>query len=382
VKEGKAKFALHTPHPYGYDPAKDMASEDQNGREFVAKGEPKLDYLSVESGKAGLVELSYEGVSGADIFFKLDKPGLAEIKVVDVAANPLILEIKAKAEEKFAETKLKACFGSADGTVGAELGLVVLGPLAYSATYIRVEDPGNPETKLTTAMTCAKLQAEINRLYKPGVASWTIEGTDSITEIGYDIIKNGSLDLEPGMDSEEWLKILDKCDEEKHTLVHVHDLRWSYFLTKGTKAEDTVLHIKDYGGSLVFIGNIGYTIEDGAGNSASIKVKSVDKAKLEVTLEDPIGVEFKLTDKPALIWPLGGLGGNPTVISDVGSPENLIIYAAHELGHAQCGYKDLVEKAAIMYGGSDTGEVLRYRPIERYYHPGESESQWKIMKGR
>jgi hypothetical protein len=70
------------------------------------------------------------------------------------------------------------------------------------------------------------------------------------------------------------------------------------------------------------------------------------------------------------------------VISDVGTPADLIIYAAHELGHAQCGFKDIVERAAIMFGGSETGENLRYRPIEKFYYAGESESQWKIMKGR
>ena len=254
--------------------------------------------------------------------------------------------------------------------------------MEYAATYIRVEDPGNAKTKLTTAMTIAKLESEINRLYKPGAGTWKIKGVDATTEIGYDIIKNGSLDLEPQIESEEWKKVLEKCDLTQHTLVHVHDLRWSYFLTKDVKATDTVLHIKDYGGSLAFIGNNNYSIEDGAGNSAGIKVKSLDKAKLEITLDAAIGTAFKLTDKPALIWPLGGLGGNPTVISDVGTPADLIIYAAHELGHAQCGFKDIVERAAIMFGGSETGENLRYRPIEKYYYAGESESQWTIMKGR
>lgn len=382
VKDGKAQFAPHAKHPFGYDAAQDMPSEDNNGKQSTVKGEPKLDYLSIKSGKAGLVELSYEGVTGAEIFFKFDKPDLAEIKVHDATSNPLIVEIAAKAEVKVTETKMKACFGSADGTVGAELGLVVLGALQYKATYMRIEDPGSAHTKLTTAMNIAKLESEINRLYRPGAATWKIEGEDTTTEIGYDVIKNGILDLEPGIDSEEWKKILAKCNLKKHTLVHVHDVRWSYFLTKDVKATDTVLHIKNYGGYLDFVGNNDYTIEDGAGNSAAIKVKSMDQAKLEITLEAAIGTVFKLTDKPALIWPLGGLGGNPTIISDVGSPESLIIYAAQELGHAQCGFDDIVERAAIMFGGSETGENLRYRPIEKFYHAGESESQWKIMKGR
>lgn len=74
-----------------------MPSEDNNGEQTIVKGEPKLDYLSVESGKVGLVELSCEGVTGAEIFLKLDKPDLAEIKVQDATANPLIVEITAKA---------------------------------------------------------------------------------------------------------------------------------------------------------------------------------------------------------------------------------------------------------------------------------------------
>src|SRR5687768_17965890 len=57
------------------------------------------------------------------------------------------------------------------------------------------------------------------------------------------------------------------------------------------------LHIKDYDGYLAFIGNNDYTIEDGAGNSAAITVKSMDKSKLEITLEASIGTAFKLDRK-------------------------------------------------------------------------------------
>lgn len=35
-----------------------------------------------------------------------------------------------------------------------------------------------------------------------------------------------------------------------------------------------------------------------------------------------------------------------------------------------------------MFGGSETGENLLYRPIGKFCYPGESESQWTIMTGR
>jgi flagellar motor protein MotB len=381
VKDGKAWFQPHADHPFGYDKHGKFEAEDQNGAVMDCKGEPELDYLSVESGKTGLVELRYDVVEGKEIFFHVEDGGSATINVKDASASPLVLEVVAsKAEKNFLETKILARQNSPDGPLLGELGLVILAPKSYAATYFRIEDPANPDTKLTTALTVAELNGEMNKLYRPGVAEWKIGGEDKVTEIGYDLIKNGSLDLEPGVKSKELKKIIKGLPDEGVNIIHVHELRWSYFLAKSAKADDTVLTLKDYGGSLDFIGTITYNVEDGAGNSVAIEVASVDKAKCEITLSGPIGVEFKLADSPALIWPLGGLSGNPTLISDIGSQEDLIIYAAHELGHTLADFFDLVEKENIMYGGASTGKGLRHRPIPRYYSTDENEEQWKHMR--
>lgn len=379
-KVGTAVFQAHKDHPFGYDKHGKMEAEDQNGDPVDFKGEPELDYLSVEAGKKGLVELRYEKMDAKDIVLILKDASKGTVSIKDPTAKPLVVEVNINASKSIAETSIETHFGSPDGPLLSEIGLVILPPLEFMVKYIRVEDPKNPKTKLTTSMTKDELQEGLNTLYTSGAAKWKITGEDAVTELEYDIVKNGSVDLEPGIESVEEKKLKSLCEDKGTTILHVHDLRWSYFLTKTVKPEDTVLHVKDYGGYLDYIGLNTYTIEDGAGNSTSIEVASVDKAKFEVTLTAPIGVEFKLVDSPALLWPLGGLSGNPTWVSDIGTKEDLIIYSAHELGHTLAKFDDIVEKENIMFGGYSTGKGLRHRPIPKYYHPDQSEAQWTRMR--
>lgn len=45
-------------------------------------------------------------------------------------------------------------------------------------------------------MTVTPMQEEMKRLYNPGSALWEIEGKDSVSEIEYETVKNGSLDID------------------------------------------------------------------------------------------------------------------------------------------------------------------------------------------
>lgn len=380
VKEGKAQFSPHDNHSFGFDRHGEVKGEDQNGTAIVHKGVPAIDYLSIEAGKVGLVELDYAKIEGKEIVLSLKDSSRGKAIVKDPSANPLIVEIESTLDTEIRETILRATAGTADGPLMAELGLVMLPALVLTANYYRVEDPKSPDTKLTTALTKAELESGLNKFYRAGAAKWVIGGQDSIKKIGYDTIRNGSLDLEPGKDSDELAKLLSGLPKVGTNIVHVHDLRWSFFLAESVAADAQVITIKDYGDSFDFIGLNSYAIEDGAGNRVQIQVVSVDKAKNQVKLSNSIGTAFELSDSPALIWPLGGLSGNPTLVSDIGSQEDLIIYSAHELGHTLAGFDDLVETANVMFGGYSTGKGLRHRPIPKYYYPDKNEAQWKLMR--
>jgi hypothetical protein len=162
----------------------------------------------------------------------------------------------------------------------------------------------------------------------------------------------------------------------------VHDLKWSFYLAADAGAKDTKITLKKYGRFLDFIGQQLFTLEDKNGKTVDVFVESVDVKSGEVTLTGPLGVDLKVSDKAALNWPLGGLSGNPTLVSDVGSQTDLINYIAHELGHTICGFSDVVEIQNFMFGAFSQGESLRGRPIPKFYYPDKKEKQWSTMRGK
>lgn len=377
----KVLFQKNEKHPWGYDEAGEISSIDHNENSIQFKSDEKADRIGIEANQIGLIDVHYQGIAGAKLFFTAKDPSTCTFKIKDANQNPIVLEIHAK-KVNFKETRIEARIGSLSGPIAAEIDLTIMKKVTFEAEYFRVVDPGSAGTKLKTALTTAKLQEEMNRLYKPGAVEWKIHGAGKEISSKYDIIKNGSLDLEPGEDSEEYKQLVADCKSDHVPVIHVHDLRWSYFLAADAGKKDKKIKIKDYGGYLDFIGTNNYVLEDSAGNSVMIKIKSVDVAKAEFELEAPLGVDLKVADKAALIWPLGGLSGNPTLVSDVGGVNDLVIYIAHELGHTKAEFKDIVEIENIMFGGPSTGEGMRGRAIPMYYYPDKKEKQWSTIPGR
>jgi hypothetical protein len=112
---------------------------------------------------------------------------------------------------------------------------------------------------------------------------------------------------------------------------------------------------------------------------------NVDELTADITLSAPIGETFLVSDKSAIIFPLAGLSGDPTLISesDIGSITELYNVIAHELGHTCGNLKDVSETGNIMYGIAQSGVpplTFRRRGVELYYDPSKKEEQWLAVK--
>jgi hypothetical protein len=374
----KALFMKNDKHAWGYDTWEPIATEDHNGKTGEFNPEEKYDRLSVESTQVGLVDFHYQGVDGKKLFFKIKDASICEVKPKDAGKNPIVLEIRAK-ELIFGETLVEARLGSLSGPIAAVIGVTVLKSAVYEANYIRVVDPDSQKTRLKINATPAIIQNALNRFYKSGVSTWKIGGPGKDIQCKYDIRRNGVLDLEPGVESEELKKINEVCTSKVLPIIHVHDLRWSFYLAADAGPKDTRINLKQYGEYLDYIGLNSYLLEDRNGKSTVIHVKAIHHATAEIELTGPLGIELKVSDKSALIWPLGGLSGNPTLITDVGSLDTLLIFAAHELGHSHAGFYDIAEVDNIMFGGASTGKNLRGRRLPMFYYPGRMESQWSQL---
>jgi len=375
-------FSYEASHSWGYDAYQKIACRDKDKKKSEPQPGPAIDFVSIKKGQVGKVKVSLGGAKPADVFFKSSKDAVCIPKVLQPTANPYVLEIEAKAKDKDS-AEIEARIGSAAGPIVAKVGVVVLKEVFYQAELFRVKDPKSKKTALKVPFKAADLEKSLNNYYKQGVAVWSFTGGGSETEVEYDLVKNGALDLEPGITSDEEKKIIAACVSAKTRVIYIHDLRWSYYLAADTAKTDTKIKIKNYGTTnLGYIGKVNYKIVDAKGRKVTIKVKNVDTATGEVELTKAIGKKFKTADKAALIWPLGGLAGNPLWVKDVGSLSDITNFIAHELGHEVGDLLDLCEINNLMFGGGETGKKLRHRPIPKYYTPAENEEQWKTMKGR
>jgi len=373
-------FSSEPAHPWGYDAYGEMKSLDSDNNETKPKPEPKMDFVAVQRNKVGKVKVTLGGAAPADIFFKSTKTAAFLPKVEQPTSASYVLEIDGKDP---GEGELEAHLGSTGGPLLAKIGVVVLKELSYKAELFRVKDSKSASTALKQTFTGADVTPKANKYYQLGVAELDVSGGAAEVDIEYDLIKNGALDLEPGKTTDEQKKIMAKCTSTRSRVVYVHDLHWSYYLASDAGKDDTHLTIKNYGTAyLGYIGKKAYRIEDGAGHSATVTVKSVNTSTGRVELTAKIGTDFKASDKAALIWPLGGLSGDPLWVKDVGSVDDLANYIAHELGHQLAGLSDVCEVDNFMHGGSNTGSKLRHRKIAQYYKPTATEEQWKKMTGR
>ena len=374
-------FSKEATHAWGYDAYEDIPCQDGDGKAIapVPKPDPKYDFLSVKKSSTGKVKADITGCVPEDVFYVSVKDSIAKPAVNQPGAASEILEVNGGIGGKN-ETVIEARLISAKGPLVARLGVMVLSQLVYKAEFFRVKDSTSASTALSATPAAADLTTECNKYYSAGVSDWQITGGTSELDIPYDIIKNGALDLEPGVVTSEQKKIMDTCKSSKTRVVYVHDLHWSYYLAADAASTDATLTIKNYGTTyLGYIGKKAYTIQDSKGNTASVTVTAVNTSTGVVTLSAAIGTAFKKADKAALIWPLGGLSGDPLWVKDVSDIPN---YVAHELGHTLAELGDIAEVDNIMFGGSNTGSKLRRRALPLYYTPATNEEQWKKMKGR
>jgi len=380
-------FSQDTGYVGGFDTFEEIAGMDQNGSPTTEKIEKEYSIISVESGKTGSVKFEVKGALKEDIYFTCDVDSIAKPADEQPSSLSGALTINAKAKDK-AETVLNARYKSKTGAIVGKLGVVVLKKVTYQAELFRVKDPSSAQTALTlSAVTGDSVSNKVKQYYSQAISELSISGGSSEVDCDYDSnaksTNNGCLDLEPGKTSAEEKLIKSKCISTKQVIAYVHKLRWSYYLREDAKIGATVVKIKNYGeGYLGYIGKNEYKIEDTDGNSITIKVKEIDPKTGNITLENALTVDPTVAKKAALIWPLGGLGGNPVWVSDVGTEDDFANYCAHELGHRLVGWSDVCEVDNVMYGGPSTGSRIRHRPIMNYYKTSENSTQWLTMKKR
>lgn len=381
-------FAQDPAHNGGYDKWETFPGLDRNGAATSEKPDPKHDIVGIEKSKEGTVGFTIKGGVATDIVFTSDSDAIAKPKTEQPAAVSGTHTLVAGAKNKD-ETILNARVGSKTGPIIAKLGVVVLKLVKYEAEFFRVQDSNSAGTTLTlTTVTGAKLNTGAKTYYEQAVAELKVTGGATIKDVHYDShatksTKNGALDLEPGKTSGEERIIMAACVSSKTRAVQVHSLRWAYYFAANANAGDTKIKIKNYGKTyLGYIGTKNYTIVDTAGNTETIRVTAVNKNTGWIDIQTGLTHSYKTSDKALLIWPLGGLSGNPVWVSDKGSEAALTNYVVHELGHQVAGWNDVCETNNFMHGGSNTGALLRHRPIKKYYTPASTQAQWKDMNGR
>lgn len=380
---GAVLFSAEPSHSWGFDKYERLSYVDKNGNATNDFHDPKYDILSIKKSALGKVKIDVQGCTPKEVFFVSTKQNRCQPKVAQPTAASEVLEIQAGAFDKDDTALIEARLGSATGALLGQLGICVLKEITYQIEYFRVHDSTNAATLPQENITAAQMRTRFNEIYKPGVARWTIAGGD-LKDVAYDLIPNGKLDLEPGTDSEEWAKIKAACTTAKPSVVYVRDLRWSFYLAANCAATDTKIKIKDYGGSLAYIGAKSYDIEDSDGNKRTITVKpnGMNTSTGEAELTGAVGFAFQTAKKAALIWPLAGLSGHVAVIKDLGSADLVKQVAMHEMGHTCCEFKDICAQDCLMFAISGMRFNIRNRPITQYYHAPTTEQQWLLMKGR
>jgi hypothetical protein len=380
VGVSKATFAAEASHPWGYDAYGPIKYRDKDGTTSEPKPGPAEDFVSVKIGGVGKVKLDIAGARPADIFLKSANPSVCKPKILHPSAASSVIELEGAAA---GEADIEAHLGSEGGPLVARVGSVVRKEAVFKAELFYIVDSKTATTALTTKPTAEQVRAALDDYYKQAVGRWELAGGSEV-DVTYDLNKNGKLDMEPGAETAEQQAIIAKCRPKSgyQAVVVVKQLRWCYYLDKDAGADDTEIWIKKYGGSLAFLGKLPYTFADDAGHSLQATIKSVDTATGKVTLTAKLGTALKTADKAALIFPLGGLAakpGKPLWIGEKSNVATLGNYVGHELGHTLASWSDVCERNNLMYGGPETGQHLRHRPVTKYYDLAANDEQWKGM---
>ncbi len=387
-KKPKVVFSEDAKHTGGYDVNETINGTDQNDTATTEVPSTRYDFVSIEKGTTGTIAFAIKGGAKTDVFFTSDNDAVAAPLSEQPDADSGTLKIQAKDTDK-AETVVCARYKSKTGEVLAKIGVVVLKKITYEAELFRIKDDNSAKTKLKlNSVTGNSMTEKVKQYYKQAISELIISGGTSDVNTDYDTnavsVKNGSVDLEPGVESEEQKIIKKACGASAKTkIVYVHDLRWSYFFREDALKDTNIIKLKKYNATyLGYIGKNKYTIENADGTSEEVTVKSIDTSTGDVTIEGKLKHTFTTAKKSALLWPLGGLSGNPVWVSDVGTEDDVANYCAHELGHELAKWKDVCETDNVMFGGSTTGKKFRHRPLKNYYDTSKTSAQWTSMNKR
>lgn len=341
----------------------------------------KYDFMSVKKSSTGKVTVKYKGAVKEDIFFVPVDAAIAKPKKDSPdGASPYTMEVDGQAKDQD-ETIFEARIESKTGKVVNKLGVVVLKQVDLQAEYFRVHDSTRPATALSRTVTGTQITDYLKKCYGAAIATLTVaEG--GLKDLNYDTSPtNDALDLEPGVTSAEEMIIMAGCISTKARIVCVKKLVWSYYLDANALSGATTMTIKNYGSH--YLGFIGrgkrYKLGSNA-HSQTVTISTIDTSTGVVTFTPALTAALNTADKAALIWPLGGLSGNPAWLQDTTSDQELKECVGHELGHELGGFLDICEKANLMWSSADCQKPrLRHRELERYYPGSGGDKQWTTI---
>ncbi len=353
------------------------------GYDDIDGGAAKLHHVSVKKNGTAKVKVKIEGGPVAqDLFFTSDDEAAAmpEVPDADKAKAEFNLTVKGKNKNK-AETSFWSRSESKTGEKCTEIKVNVYKEREKDVKVAKVYDSTKAASNLTYPnFDVAAAATEINKWYKAAVGKLNMtdkSGTGGHFDIRYDLNGNGKMDLEPGTTTTEETAITTGFTDAGQRVVIVKDLTWQYFLKTAAAVDDETITLKDsMSGYMKYI-KVNKTYKLGTGASEeTIKVKS--KAGQTITLDAKLTKAHTTSD--AIMWPLGGLSGNPIYVKESNSTEAKIRWIiAHECGHSLMKWKDLKDTDNVMYYSTAHGNSeVRYMDKAKHYEAG-NENQWQTV---
>jgi hypothetical protein len=390
----KIEFSKDATYKGGYDKYEDMPFGYTTGAaDASVKVEPKYDFVSIEKSKEGKVKATYEGADAADIFFTAAAPAKAKPKTENPTASPFDLVITGGGINR-GETLIEGRVESKTGPIVAKLGAVVFLKVTVEAEFYAVSDLLSAPTAVSQhAVTKEQLNGFLDNAYPAAIAELKITACHD-QNVNYDTApENGILDLIATGASAEETKIMTDCafDLTKQNIVCVKDLQWLFALGSDLTLKKTGTSVLTLTSTPKFLTVNGwFYIEDKNGQKTAIVVDSFNEPAKTVTVHvhasTPIAADMAFTtaNQSQILFPLNGLSGNPGWVRDQTGVEPLANVIGHEIGHIKFGFKDICEKANLMYymavGGGNWG--LRHRKVPIAYDPFGDEEQWNTIPGR
>jgi hypothetical protein len=372
----RVTFSQSTTQRYGYDNMDNAAGV--------------LHHVSVKRNGNTTVHVDVQGGgTGDDLQFTSDDTSIAE-PVAPAAGTGAAFELTINGKDRRKhETSIKAkC--RCTNTTCAEIKANVYEEKAVTARVIKVYDSTSAGTTLAFPRFDVPAAAtQINTTYKSPVATLTLtdfSATGDAVDVRYDLDGTGKLTLEAGGGGPEIAAIQAAFTGGGQKVIIVKDMMYIFYLETAARAGDRTITLKaSYGGNLDFItlssnpdypsGN--YPIGPGA-TQENVLLDS--RAANVFTLHAPLANDHPVTH--GLIFPAGGLGGNPIIMPEAATEDLQRWVIGHECGHSLLDFADLktVTDNLMYYSTAWTDHKLRFKDQPRFYNPpGGNESQWELI---